>query len=101
MVISTTEAANKKVISRAISSPSRKRDKNARGRETVGALGTVVVVVATLFNVVQSLLFLRNDLFREPPIGKCLGVVLPVCKHPGHEAFDSVALHSIRELRGD
>src|SRR6266571_6089194 len=43
----TTEAANKKVIIRAISSPSRSRERNERKPATGPALGTVVVVDAT------------------------------------------------------
>src|SRR5690348_2331516 len=101
MVMSTTEAANKKVIRRAISSPSQRRDRNERELAMRPAPGTVVVVVATLLNVGQSLLFLCNDLLGEPRIGKCFDVILPVRKHPEHEAFNGVALGSIRELRGD
>src|SRR5713101_6321502 len=48
-VTRTTEAANKKVIMRAISSPSRRRLRKEREPATGPALGTVVVVVATLF----------------------------------------------------
>jgi len=46
-VTSTTEAANKNVMIRTISSPSRSRDRNEREPATGLALGTVVVVVAT------------------------------------------------------
>src|SRR5215467_1771298 len=101
MVISTTEAANRKVIRRAISSPSRNRDKNEREPATGSALGTVVVVVATLLNVVQSLFLLCHNLLRELRIGKGFRVILPVGEHPGHEAFDGITLGSIGELRGD
>src|SRR5580700_2798419 len=48
-VTSTTEAANKKVIRRAISSPSRRRERKEREPAAGPALGTVVVDVATLF----------------------------------------------------
>src|SRR6267154_5100904 len=57
-VTRTTEAANKKVIIRAISSPSRSRERNARKPAMGPALGTVVVVVATLLDVVERLHFL-------------------------------------------
>src|SRR6266403_3144528 len=46
-VTRTTEAANRKVIMRAISSPWRRRERNEREPATGPALGTVVVVVAT------------------------------------------------------
>src|ERR1700723_2356020 len=44
-VISTTEAANKNVIRRAISSPSRRRPKKEREPATGPALGRVVLEV--------------------------------------------------------
>ncbi len=47
-VIRTTEAANKKVISRAISSPSRRRLKKEREPATGPALGTIVLVADIL-----------------------------------------------------
>src|SRR5213076_1753710 len=47
-VMRTTDAANKKVIMRAISSPSRSRERNEREPATGPALGTMVVVVAKL-----------------------------------------------------
>src|SRR2546421_2512533 len=69
-VTRTTEAANKKVIMRAISSPSRRRERNEREPATGPALGTVVVVVvATLLDVVQGLQFLCDDFFRKLCIG--------------------------------
>src|SRR5438309_5854793 len=69
-VTRTTEAANKKVIMRAISSPSRSREKSEREPATGPALGTVVVVVvATLLDVVQGLQFLCDDFFRKLCIG--------------------------------
>src|SRR4030081_2704069 len=43
----TTEAANRNVIMRAISSPWRRRERNEREPATGPALGTEVVVVAT------------------------------------------------------
>jgi hypothetical protein len=46
----TTEAANKKVIMRAISSPSRRRLKNEREPATGPALGTIVVALDILSN---------------------------------------------------
>src|ERR1700674_363954 len=48
-VTRTTEAANKNVISRAISPPSRSRERKEREPATGPALGTVVDVVATRF----------------------------------------------------
>src|ERR1700694_1223885 len=64
-----TEAANKKVIMRAISSPSRSRERNEREPTTGPAPGTVVVVVATLLDVVQGLQFLGDDFLRKLCIG--------------------------------
>src|ERR1700674_5158153 len=68
-VTRTTEAANRKVIMRAISSPWRSRERNERGPTTGPALGTVVVVVATLLDVVQGLQFLGDDFLRTLCIG--------------------------------
>jgi len=65
----TTDAANKKVNMRAISSPSRNRERNEREPATGPALGTMVVVVATLLDVVQGLQFLCYDFFRKLGIG--------------------------------
>src|SRR6266436_7698356 len=69
-VTRTTEAANKKVIMRAISSPSRRRERNEREPATGLALGTVVVVVATLsqpvlLDLVDGLQFLGHHFVRE------------------------------------
>src|SRR2546423_7655167 len=68
-VTRTTEAANKKVIMRAISSPSRSREKSEREPATGPALGTVVVVVATLLDAVQGLQFLYDDFLRKLCVG--------------------------------
>src|SRR5215467_9282990 len=58
----TTVAAKTKVIRRAISSPSRRRDRKEREPETGPAPGRDVEAVATLlFNFGQSLLFLGYD----------------------------------------
>src|SRR5271169_5692980 len=77
----TTEAANKKVMSRTISSPSRRRLRNEREPEMGPAPGTVVVVVATLLNVVQRLGLFRDNLFGKLGVGESLGVVLAVVQH--------------------
>jgi len=47
-VISTTDAANRNVISRAISSPLRNRERNEREPATGLAFGTFMDEVATL-----------------------------------------------------
>lgn len=94
-VSKTTEAANRNVMRRAISSPSRRRDKNEREPTTGPAPETVVVVVATLLNVVQSFLFLCDNLLWEFRIGKCFNVILPVGEHPTHEALERITLGSI------
>src|SRR2546427_11196847 len=57
-VTRTTQAANRKGIIRALSSPSRSRERNARKPATGPALGTEGVVVATLLDVVERLQFL-------------------------------------------
>src|SRR5229473_8492110 len=57
-VISTTEAANKNVIARAISSPSRSRERNEREPATGPAPGTVVVVVATMLRQLYWILLM-------------------------------------------
>src|SRR6267378_472734 len=95
-VIKTTEAANKNVMIRAISSPSRSRDKNEREPTTGPALGTVVVVVATLAAVLLDLVeggqFLRHDFLRKFRIRQAFRIVLAVGQHPGDETLDGVAL---------
>src|SRR5260370_5284378 len=100
-VTSTTEAANKKAIMRAISSPSRSRERNDREPATGPALGTVLIVVATLLDVVQGLEFLGDDFLRKLCIGQGLGVVLAVCEHPLNEALDGVALAGVGKLSGN
>src|SRR5215472_10860828 len=97
-VMSTTEAANRNVMSRAISSPSRSRDNREREPASGPALGTVVDVVATLLNVGQSLLFLGDHLFGKARVRKSFGVILPVSKHPRNETLDSVALRRVRDF---
>src|SRR5205814_9052570 len=92
------EAANKNVVKRAISSPSRRRDRKEREPAAGPALRTVVAVVDTLLNVGQSLLFLGYHFLREFRVRKGLGIILPVGEHPRHEAFQGVALGSISEL---
>ena len=61
-VISTTIAAKIKVISRAISSPSRSLDKNEREPTAGSALGTVGFAVATSLFVYCTLLIACNSL---------------------------------------
>src|SRR5205807_192104 len=70
-VTRTTEAANKKVIMRAISSPSRSRERNEREPATGPALGTMVVVVAKLhlLDAIQGLQFLYDDFLRKLCVG--------------------------------
>src|SRR5215467_8857801 len=86
--ISTTVAAKTKVISRATSSPSRRRDKKERECETGPVPGRDVEAVATLLNTGYSLLFLGNDFLREPRVGKRFSKILSVAEHPRHEAFN-------------
>src|SRR6266568_282185 len=100
-VTRTTEAANRKVIIRAISSPSRRRERNEREPATGPPLGMVVVVVATLLDVIQGLQFLCDDFLRKLRIGQGLRVVLSVCQHPLHEALDGVALCGVGKLSGN
>src|SRR6267378_1513818 len=97
-VTRTTEAANKKVIIRAISSPSRSRERNEREPATGPAPGTVVVVVATLLDVVERLQFLCDDFLGKLRVGQGLGVVLTVREHPLNESFDGVALSGVGKL---
>src|SRR5438552_17195664 len=68
-VTRTTEVANRNVIMRAISSPSRSRERNEREPATGPALGTMVVVVATLLDAVQGLQFLYDDFLRKLCVG--------------------------------
>src|SRR6266850_762068 len=101
-VIKTTEAANKNVIIRAISSPSRSRDKNEREPTAGPALGTVVVVVATLAAVLLDLVegrqFPCHDFLRKLRIRQVFRIVLPVGQHPGDETLEGVALGRVAKL---
>src|SRR5258708_20110385 len=72
-VTSTTEAANKNVISRAISSPSRSRLKNEREPAMGPALGTVVVAAIAclerwLLNLGHRDLLFTHPFFRHLPL---------------------------------
>src|SRR5438132_11435965 len=100
-VTRTTEAANKKVIMRAISSPSRSRERNAREPAAGPALGTMVVVVATLLDAVQGLQFLCDDFLRKLCVGQGFSIVLAIRQHPLNETLDGVALGGIGELSGN
>ena len=92
----TTEAANRKVIMLAISSPWRRRARNEREPATGPALGTVVDVDATLvlelLNFADGFHFLANDFLRQLGIGQRLRVVLTVLQRPFDEALNRVAL---------
>src|SRR5260370_34885968 len=70
-VTSTTEAANKNVIIRAISSPSRSRDRNERKPETGPALGTEVVVVPTFSAAITVSCAELSLTCHLPPRGVC------------------------------
>src|SRR5215472_8622956 len=97
----TTVAAKTKVIRRAISSPSRRRDRKEREPETGPAPGSDAEAVATLLNFGQSLLLLSDDFLRQPRVRKSFSVILPVTEHPRHETLYGVALGRIGELLGD
>src|SRR6059058_3970719 len=100
-VMRTTDAANKKVNMRAISSPSRNRERNEREPATGPALGTMVVVVATLLDVVQGLQFLCDDFLRKLCVGQGFSIVLTIRQHPLNEALDGVPLGGVGELSGN
>src|SRR5271157_743467 len=102
-VMSTTEAANKNVMSRTISSPSRRRVKNEREPATGPALGRIVLVVdiscsRKLLDAVEGLYLFGHHFLGQLRIGKCLGIVLPVGQHPLHKSFDGITLGAIREF---
>src|SRR5215472_6549294 len=97
----TTVAAKTKVIRRAISSPSRRRDRKERELETGPAPGRDVEAVATLLNFSQSLLLHSDDFLRKARVRKSFGVILPVTEHPCHKTFYGVALGSVGKLLGD
>src|SRR5258706_16034028 len=89
--------ANKNVISRAISSPSRSRLKNEREPAMGPALGTVVVAAIAslngwLLNLSQRDLFFGDHFLRQLRVRQLLRVVLSVREHPVQEAFDRIAL---------
>src|SRR5580704_18754491 len=81
-VISTTLAANRKVINRAISSPSRIRERKERGPTMGPALGRFVLDIATvscqLLNGIDCLLFLFYDFLGKLRVGETFRVALPV-----------------------
>src|SRR5882672_12395840 len=94
-VIRTTEPANKNVISRAISSPSRSLLRNEREPDIGPALGTVVVAAispyaAWLLNLGQRFFFLGDYFLRQLRVRQLLHVVLPVLQHPAHKALDRI-----------
>src|ERR1700687_3829078 len=102
-VTSTVDTANKKVISRAISSPSRSLLRNEREPAIGLALGTVVVAAifplgAGLVNLLQRVLLLGDHFLRQPRVRQLLGVVLPVHKHPVQETLDRVTLRRVRKF---
>src|SRR5229473_1811418 len=103
-VTRTTEAANKNVITLAISSPSRSRERNEREPATGPALGTVVVDVTTLvgqpalLNFVDGLQFLAHDFLGELRIRQAFCIVLPICQRPLEEALKGIPLRSIGKL---
>src|SRR5215470_7319169 len=89
-VISTTVAAKIKVTSRAISSPSCSLEKKEREPATGPALGIIGFTVATslssisatLLNLANGLLFLRNNFLGQLGVGKCFHRILPFRHHP-------------------
>src|SRR5271169_5908742 len=102
-VMSTTEPANKKVMRRTISSPSRRRLKNEREPATGPALGRVVLVVdissrRKLLNAVESFRLFGYHFLGQLCVGESLGIVLSIGQHPFYETFDGIALGTIREF---
>src|SRR5580698_9467998 len=98
--MSTTDAANKKVMSRTISSPSRRRVKNEREPATGPALGRVVLVVdisygRKLLDAVEGFYLFGHNFLGQLCVGKRLGIVLPVGQHPLYETFEGIALGTI------
>src|SRR5438045_3267058 len=80
-VTSTTEAANRNVMTRAISSPLRSLETNERETPTGPALGKFVLVADTLLNLAQSLGFF-GDHFRWKFGGRGgVGRILSIGKH--------------------
>src|ERR1700675_3061999 len=65
IVTSTTEAANRKVMTRAISSPSRSRETNEREPTTGPALGKFVLVADTLLDLAKRFGLFCNYFRRE------------------------------------
>src|SRR5579864_48775 len=102
-VMSTTEAANRKVTRRAISSPSRRRAKKEREPTAGPALGTVVLVAAMwrrsrLLDPVECLGLLDDDFFWKLCVGERLDQVLSVGDSPLYEALDGITFGGIGEL---
>src|SRR4029077_15901457 len=104
-VIKTTEPANKKVMMRAISSPSRRRLKKEREPTTGPAPGTIVLVVTIssrqLLNVVERLQLHGDDFLGKPSVSKGLGVLLSIIQHPFDEALDGIALSGVGDFLGN
>src|SRR5271169_1602664 len=97
----TTEAANKNVMSRTISSPSRRRRKKEREPTTGPALGRVVLAVdilckRKLLDAVEGLHLFGHHFLGQLCVGKRLGIVLAVGQHPFYESFKGIALGAIR-----
>src|SRR5579859_3321295 len=102
-VTNTTEAANRNVTNRAISSPSRSRLRNEREPGIGPALGTVVVaaivsVTAALLNLAQRLFFLDDHFLGQLRVRQRWSVLLPAGHHPFKETFDRVAFCPIRKF---
>src|SRR5712692_950562 len=94
-VTTTTDAANKNVISRAISSPSRSRLRNGRScshyfREPSEP--------RRLLDAAQRLLFFGDYFFRQLRVRQLLRIVLPVRHHPRQKALDRIPLRRVRKL---
>src|SRR5260221_4337139 len=103
--MSTRVAAKRKVMTRAISSPSRSRERKEREPATGLGLGTLMDEVATPILAGPCLLYFADGLqlfvdnfLGQFGVGKILGEVLPVGNRPLYEALQGVALGRVLEL---
>src|SRR5438477_4771625 len=94
-VTSTTEAANRKVMTRAISSALRRLETNERETPTGPALGKFVLVADTLLNLAQGLGFFRDYFRWKLGVGEGLGRILPIGKHPLDKIFEGIAFTGV------
>src|SRR5215813_14885174 len=102
-VISTTVAAKRNVMMRAISSPLRRREINEREPAEGLAPGTVAVEVATvvLLNGPDGFQLFSHNFLRKLCVLEFFSIFLPVRDRPLQKVLHFIALRGVRELCGN